>query len=82
MQGGRSCAGLSDGIIYRMATLTIELPEALSAELDAAVQSGWFESKAEAVRAAIRDLMSHRKLDLLEQQQLDDIAWALNAAKS
>ncbi|WP_395741849.1 ribbon-helix-helix domain-containing protein [Prosthecobacter sp.] len=65
-----------------MATLTIELPEALSAELDAAVQSGWFESKAEAVRAAIRDLMSHRKLDLLEQQQLDDIAWALNAAKS
>jgi Arc/MetJ-type ribon-helix-helix transcriptional regulator len=65
-----------------MTTLTLELPEALSAELDAAVQSGWFESQAEAVRAAVRDLMSRRKLDLLEKQQLNDIDWALKAAKA
>jgi len=65
-----------------MTTLTLELPEALSAELDAAVQSGWFESQAEAVRAAVRDLMSRPKLALLEKQQLNDIDWALNAAKS
>lgn len=82
MQGARPCECILVGIIYVMTTLTLELPEALSAELDAAVQSGWFESQAEAVRAAVRDLMSRRKLDLLEKQQLNDIDWALKAAKA
>jgi Arc/MetJ-type ribon-helix-helix transcriptional regulator len=63
-----------------MTTLTVDLPEALTAELDAAVQAGWFTSQAEAVRAAVRDMMSHRKLDLLEKQQLADIDWAMNSA--
>ena len=67
-------------LFYLMTTLTLELPEALSAELDAAVEAGWFTSQAEAVRAAVRDLMSHRKLALLEKQQLSDIDWALNTA--
>jgi len=82
MQGARPCECTLAGIRCAMTTLTLELPEALSAELDAAVQSGWFESQAEAVRAAVRDLMSRRKLDLLEKQQLDDIEWALKAAKA
>ncbi|MCB0117250.1 MAG: hypothetical protein KDD84_24290 [Caldilineaceae bacterium] len=64
----------------RMTTLTLDLPEALTAELDAAVQAGWFASQEEAVRAAVRDMMSHGKLALLEQQQLADIDWAANAA--
>ncbi len=81
MQGARPCECILKGIICAMTTLTLELPEALSAELDAAVQAGWFESQAEAVRAAVRELVSSRKLALLEQQQLDDIDWALNAAK-
>ncbi|MBX7209797.1 MAG: ribbon-helix-helix domain-containing protein [Verrucomicrobiaceae bacterium] len=63
-----------------MTTLTLDLPEALTAELDAAVEAGWFTSQAEAVRAAVRDMMSHRKLALLEKQQLADIDWAVNAA--
>lgn len=63
-----------------MTTLTLDLPETLLAELDAAVEAGWFASQAEAVRAAVRDMMSHRKLPLLEQQQLADIDWAVCAA--
>lgn len=63
-----------------MSTLTIELPEALTAELDAAVEAGWFANQAEAVRAAVRDFVSHRKLELLEKQQLADIEWAASAA--
>ncbi len=63
-----------------MTTLTLDLPEALTAELDAAVEAGWFTSQAEAVRAAVRDMMSHRKLALLEQQQLADIDWAVSTA--
>lgn len=50
-----------------MSTLTLELPDAPAAELDAAVESGWFDSKADAVRAAVRDFIIHRGLALQEQ---------------
>ena len=63
-----------------MTTLTVDLPEALTAELDAAVEAGWFPSQAEAIRAAVRDLVNHRKLALLEKQQLADIDWAVSVA--
>ena len=63
-------------------TLNLELPEALTAELNAAVEAGWFTSQGEAIRAAVRDLMSHRKLALMEGQQLADIDWAVNNAKA
>lgn len=65
-----------------MTTLTLEIPEAMAAELDAAVESGWFETQAEAVRAALRDFVGRRQLALQEKQQLDDIAWAVKVAKA
>ncbi|HRQ88878.1 MAG TPA: ribbon-helix-helix domain-containing protein [Bacteroidia bacterium] len=64
-----------------MSTLTIELPEALTAELEAAVEAGWFASKAEAVRATVCDFVNHGKLSLMEQQHLADIEWAVNLAE-
>jgi Arc/MetJ-type ribon-helix-helix transcriptional regulator len=73
---GISAVGFSSD----MTTLTLDLPKALTAELDAAVEAGWFASQAEAVRAAVRDMISHRKLELLETQQLSDIAWTVNGA--
>jgi Arc/MetJ-type ribon-helix-helix transcriptional regulator len=60
-----------------MSTVTLELPDALTAELDAAVEAGWFTSQAEAVRAAVRDFVGHGRLALTEQQQLADIEWAV-----
>jgi Arc/MetJ-type ribon-helix-helix transcriptional regulator len=76
------CLPLRFGLGYAyMSTLTLELPEALTAELDAAVEEGWFTSQAEAVRAAVRDFVNHRKLDLMEQQQLSDVEWAVKLAK-
>ena len=82
MDGGKviRCDVFPVGVFSAMTTLTLDLPEALTAELDAVVEAGWFTSQAEAVRAAVRDLVSHRKLALLEQQQLADIDWAVNAA--
>lgn len=62
-----------------MPTLTLELPEALAAELDSAVEAGWFTSQAEAVRAAVRDMVDYRRLSMKEKQQLADIHWATNA---
>lgn len=64
-----------------MTTMTLDFPDALTAELDAAVEAGWFENQAEAVRAAVRDFVSQRRFALQEQQQLADIDWALNLAK-
>jgi len=63
-----------------MNTLTVELPEALSAELEAAVQAGWFPNQAEAVRAAVQEFVNRGKWALIEQQQLADIEWATDAA--
>lgn len=81
MQGSRPCESPCAGLPSDMTTLTLDLPDALTAELDAAVESGWFESKADAVRAAVRDFVDHRQLALQERQQLADIDWAVNLAK-
>ncbi len=81
MQGSRPCESPCDRLPSGMTTLTLDLPDALTAELDAAVESGWFESKADAVRAAVRDFVDHRQLALQERQQLADIDWAVNLAK-
>ena len=69
------------GLLFAMTTLTLDLPEALTAELDATVEAGWFANQAEAVRAAVRDFVSHRKLALQKERQLADIEWAVSTAK-
>ncbi len=65
-----------------MSTVTVELPDALAAELDAAVEAGWFPNQAEAVRAAVLEFLRGEKLAVLEQQQLSDIEWATKIAAS
>ena len=64
-----------------MATLILELPDALSAQIDAAVEAGWFTSRAEAVCAAVRESISHGRLSLLESHQLADITHSSAAPK-
>lgn len=64
-----------------MSSVTVELPDALAAELNAAVRAGWFTTQAEAVRAAVEEYIREEKLARLEQQQLSDIAWAVKIAK-
>lgn len=61
-----------------MKTLQVELPDEMAHEIDDAVVAGQFENAAEAVRAAVREFISRRRFELLEQQQLQDITWALN----
>ncbi len=61
-----------------MKKLQVELPDQMAREIEGAVETGKFESAAEVVRAALREFISRRRFELLEQQQLNDIAWALN----
>ena len=63
-----------------MTTLTVELPEALRAEIGAAVKAGWFSNESEAVRAAVQEFVTQGKLALIERHQLADIEWAVEAA--
>lgn len=64
-----------------MTSVTVELPEALTAEIEEAVRAGWFSSESEAIRAAVYEFVKRDKLALIERQQLDDIEWAVGSAK-
>ena len=61
-----------------MKTLEIEVPDQLAQALKALVDKGWFASEAEAARLALAEFVRHHRLDLQEQFQRDDIAWALS----
>jgi Arc/MetJ-type ribon-helix-helix transcriptional regulator len=61
-----------------MKTLQVELPDQMAREVETAIETGKFENATEVVRAALREFISHRQFELMEQQQLNDIAWALN----
>ena len=60
-----------------MKTLQVELPDGIARDVEGAVQSGVFHDAAEVVRAALREFISTRRFELQEQQQWQDIAWAL-----
>ena len=61
-----------------MKTLQVELPDQMAHEIADAVEAGKFENATEVVRAALREFISRGRFELMEQQQLKDIAWALN----
>lgn len=63
-----------------MKTLQVQVPDQLARELEEVVANGWFENADEAVRAALREFVAHRRFALMERQQLDDVAWALKEA--
>jgi len=60
-----------------MKTLRVELPDQVAREIEQAVQAGLFENATEVVRVAVREFITRRRFELIEQQQLQDIAWAL-----
>lgn len=64
-----------------MNAISLELPDQMTADVDKAVEAGWFADRQEAIRQAIREFINSRRLELQEQQQLDDIAWAIREAK-
>lgn len=61
----------------RMKTLQVELPDQMAREVEEAVEAGVFQNSAEVVRGALREFISRRRFELMERQQLEDVAWAL-----
>jgi Arc/MetJ-type ribon-helix-helix transcriptional regulator len=60
-----------------MKTISIELPERITDEIDALVENGWFANEAELVRAALWEFVRRNRFELGEQFQRADIAWAV-----
>lgn len=60
-----------------MKTLQIELPDQLAGDVEKLVETGRFESTTEVVRTALREFVATRHFELLEEQQKQDVAWAL-----
>lgn len=67
---------------YTMETVTAKLPERLAAELDLLIKNGWFASRSDAIRAAVRDMVEQRRVQRLEEAIREDIAWAKRRAKA
>jgi Arc/MetJ-type ribon-helix-helix transcriptional regulator len=60
-----------------MKAIQLELPDKLAAEIEGYVRTGWFNSEAEVIRAALMDFVRRNRVDLLERFFRDDIQWAL-----
>lgn len=59
-----------------MKTMQLELPDQLAKEVGALVSKGWFVDESEAARFALQQLVERQRFQLMENQQLEDIAWA------
>jgi len=60
-----------------MKTLEITIPEQVAKELEYFVNEGWFVTQSDVVRAALLEYLRRNRLELTEQFQREDIAWAL-----
>jgi Arc/MetJ-type ribon-helix-helix transcriptional regulator len=60
-----------------MKSIQIELPDKLAEALDTVVQQGWFHNEEELLRLALFEFLRRHPLELSEQFQREDIAWAL-----
>jgi len=60
-----------------MKSMQIELPDKLAEVLDSIVQQGWFRNEEEVLRFALLEFLRRHPLELTEQFQREDIAWAL-----
>lgn len=61
-----------------MKSLQIELPDKVAEELGGLVRDGWFRDEGEVARIALIEFLRRYRIDLLERQQREDIAWALS----
>lgn len=60
-----------------MESVPTKMTKKLLEELDRLVEEGWYASRSEAIRDAVRELEERRKLDRLEDAIEKDIEWGL-----
>ncbi len=60
-----------------MKTLPAKVTQRLINELDEIVEEGWYSSRSEAVRDAIRQLVRRYHIEKIERDMEEDIEWGL-----
>lgn len=60
-----------------MEAIPTKLTHKLVLGLDELVGDGWYSSRSEAIRAAVRELIEKKKLEILEEAIEEDIRWGL-----
>ncbi len=63
-------------------TISVELPERITAEIDALVENGWFADAPELIQVALWEFVRRNRSALAEQFQRADIAWALQQRRT
>jgi len=62
----------------RLESVPAKITKRLLGELDRMVAEGWYASRSEAIRDAVRQLAERRRLDRLESAIEEDIEWGLH----
>jgi Arc/MetJ-type ribon-helix-helix transcriptional regulator len=65
-----------------MQTLQVEVTDELAIQIDRLLEEGWFNSREEVVRLALREYLDRQRFELTERYQREDIAWALRQKQS
>jgi Arc/MetJ-type ribon-helix-helix transcriptional regulator len=60
-----------------MKTVETKIPDQLDRSIDALVERGWYPTREEVIREAIRRFLQAHQPELLEQFVREDVAWGL-----
>jgi Arc/MetJ-type ribon-helix-helix transcriptional regulator len=60
-----------------MTTVETKIPDKLNRAIDALVEQGWFPSRDEVVREAIRRFLEAHRPELMEKFIREDVEWGL-----
>jgi putative addiction module CopG family antidote len=60
-----------------MEAMTIKITHRLMQEIDSLIEEGWYSSRSEAVRDAVRELVERRRYQDLKKAVESDIEWGL-----
>jgi len=61
-----------------MNTIPVKLTPKLIAEADALIKAGWYSSRSELLRDAVRRILEEKKFVMLEEAIREDIEWGLH----
>lgn len=60
-----------------MEVIPAKMTPRLSGEIDMLVKDGWYASRSEAIRDAVRELVKRMKSERLEAAIKEDVEWGL-----
>jgi len=64
-----------------MKTIEAKIPDRLDRAIDALVEQGWFPSRDEVVREAIRRFLDAHRPELMEKFIREDVEWGLRGGR-